>query len=211
MFAKDGRVANMAVGVPQVPYARVSEQQKEEIIKYLTATFGPGSKARDLKTDPLVRDEQALSTALYVQYELKRSVADRKFANGLAPVLGGHSAFASLANPGVVYISGNSSNSILRVDTRDPNYDTRTKEFWIDNPGNVNTTPHGIVELNGKIWFTELGGDRIEAVHMPRSVGGGRVTLCISSQVGCAMGCGFCATASTHTRTRSPLHTDRFS
>ena len=42
----------------------------------------------------------------------------------------------------------------------------------------------------------ELGGDRIEAVHMPRAVAGGRVTLCISSQVGCAMGCGFCATAS---------------
>lgn len=42
----------------------------------------------------------------------------------------------------------------------------------------------------------ELGGDRVEAVHMPRSVAGGRVTLCISSQVGCAMGCGFCATAS---------------
>jgi 23S rRNA (adenine2503-C2)-methyltransferase len=35
--------------------------------------------------------------------------------------------------------------------------------------------------------------DRVEAVHMPR---GGRVTLCISSQVGCAMGCTFCATAS---------------
>ena len=35
-------------------------------------------------------------------------------------------------------------------------------------------------------------GDRVEAVHMPR---GGRVTLCISSQVGCAMGCTFCATA----------------
>jgi 23S rRNA (adenine2503-C2)-methyltransferase len=42
----------------------------------------------------------------------------------------------------------------------------------------------------------ELGADRIEAVHMPRAVAGGRVTLCISSQVGCAMGCGFCATAS---------------
>jgi 23S rRNA (adenine2503-C2)-methyltransferase len=42
----------------------------------------------------------------------------------------------------------------------------------------------------------ELGTDRIEAVHMPRDVAGGRVTLCISSQVGCAMGCSFCATAS---------------
>jgi 23S rRNA (adenine2503-C2)-methyltransferase len=42
----------------------------------------------------------------------------------------------------------------------------------------------------------ELGADRIEAVHMPREIGGGRVSLCISSQVGCAMGCRFCATAS---------------
>jgi 23S rRNA (adenine2503-C2)-methyltransferase len=43
----------------------------------------------------------------------------------------------------------------------------------------------------------ETGGDVVEAVHMPRSVTtGGRVTLCISSQVGCAMGCSFCATAS---------------
>ena len=43
----------------------------------------------------------------------------------------------------------------------------------------------------------QTGSDLIEAVHMPRSVtAGGRVTLCISSQVGCAMGCSFCATAS---------------
>ena len=42
----------------------------------------------------------------------------------------------------------------------------------------------------------QFGADRVEAVHMPRAVGSGRVSLCISSQVGCAMGCGFCATAS---------------
>jgi 23S rRNA (adenine2503-C2)-methyltransferase len=41
-----------------------------------------------------------------------------------------------------------------------------------------------------------LQGDAIEAVHMPRRVGRGRVTLCVSSQVGCAMGCSFCATGS---------------
>jgi 23S rRNA (adenine2503-C2)-methyltransferase len=33
-----------------------------------------------------------------------------------------------------------------------------------------------------------------EAVHMPRAVGTGRVTLCVSSQIGCALGCTFCAT-----------------
>ena len=39
-------------------------------------------------------------------------------------------------------------------------------------------------------------GQRIEAVHMPRLVRNPRVTYCLSSQVGCAMGCTFCATGS---------------
>jgi 23S rRNA (adenine2503-C2)-methyltransferase len=39
-------------------------------------------------------------------------------------------------------------------------------------------------------------GATVEAVHMPRAVKNARVTLCISSQVGCAMGCTFCHTAS---------------
>lgn len=38
-------------------------------------------------------------------------------------------------------------------------------------------------------------GARVEAVHMPRAVRRPRVTVCLSSQVGCAMGCTFCATA----------------
>lgn len=38
-------------------------------------------------------------------------------------------------------------------------------------------------------------GARIEAVHMPRAVKRARTTICLSSQVGCAMGCTFCATA----------------
>lgn len=38
-------------------------------------------------------------------------------------------------------------------------------------------------------------GLRVEAVHMPRDTKSPRVTLCISSQAGCAMGCTFCATA----------------
>lgn len=37
-------------------------------------------------------------------------------------------------------------------------------------------------------------GHRVEAVHMPRKDGDPRVTYCISSQVGCALGCTFCAT-----------------
>jgi len=45
-----------------------------------------------------------------------------------------------------------------------------------------------------KVVLELADGERIEAVHMPREVRSPRVTLCISSQVGCAMGCTFCAT-----------------
>jgi 23S rRNA (adenine2503-C2)-methyltransferase len=38
-------------------------------------------------------------------------------------------------------------------------------------------------------------GATVETVHMPRAVRHPRVTLCLSSQVGCAMGCTFCRTA----------------
>ena len=39
--------------------------------------------------------------------------------------------------------------------------------------------------------FRLADGSLVEGVHMPY---GGRTTLCLSSQVGCAMGCTFCAT-----------------
>lgn len=42
-------------------------------------------------------------------------------------------------------------------------------------------------------WVMELeDGQRIETVHIPE---GGRSTICVSSQVGCALNCAFCATA----------------
>ena len=52
---------------------------------------------------------------------------------------------------------------------------------------------HAAADGSTKLLIEVDHGDRVEAVHMPR---GERVTLCISSQVGCALGCTFCATAS---------------
>ncbi len=58
------------------------------------------------------------------------------------------------------------------------------------------------VDETTKVLFALADGARVEAVHIPAlpKQGGAaagaerRVTLCISSQVGCAMGCTFCAT-----------------
>lgn len=46
-----------------------------------------------------------------------------------------------------------------------------------------------------KYQFTTHDGHTIESVFIPHAAKQGRHSLCISSQVGCAMGCTFCATA----------------
>jgi len=46
-----------------------------------------------------------------------------------------------------------------------------------------------------KLLLAMPGGGSAEIVHMPRAAGPERVTLCVSSQIGCALGCAFCATA----------------
>ena len=55
---------------------------------------------------------------------------------------------------------------------------------------------HASEDGSTKLVLGLADGERIEVVHMPREVRNPRVTLCISSQVGCAMGCTFCATGS---------------
>ena len=160
MFDPNGRVADMTAGVPQVTYDLVSWEEKESIIQYLTTNFGPGSTLRDLELDPLVRDETALSQAVYIQYELHRA-PPRELSNGVTPRGGIHSVYASLAYPGTIWVSGNGSNAILRVDTRDPDFTRRTTEYWIDNPADINVTPHGIIEYRGKVYWVELTGDHL--------------------------------------------------
>ena len=49
-----------------------------------------------------------------------------------------------------------------------------------------------------KLVLGTISGTAIETVIMP--MGGGRITQCLSSQVGCRMGCDFCATAKIPTR-----------
>jgi 23S rRNA (adenine2503-C2)-methyltransferase len=54
---------------------------------------------------------------------------------------------------------------------------------------------HASTDGSTKLALRLADGAVIECVHMPREVKNPRVTLCLSSQVGCAMGCTFCATA----------------
>jgi 23S rRNA (adenine2503-C2)-methyltransferase len=53
---------------------------------------------------------------------------------------------------------------------------------------------HPSADGSTKLALELTDGHRIEAIHMPRREGDPRVTCCVSSQVGCALGCTFCAT-----------------
>jgi len=54
------------------------------------------------------------------------------------------------------------------------------------------TSAHMSDDGTEKLVYTLEDGQRVESVLIPK---GDRVTLCVSSQVGCAMACQFCATA----------------
>jgi virginiamycin B lyase len=162
MFRPDHRIANLSPGVPLVTPDRVSAAEKEMIIKYLTEHYGPGSSAkpRDLKLDALVRDEQALSEVMYVQYDVPPATGPA-FTNTGDPRAGLHDVHVSPTQPGVIWITGNQSGSIVRVDTRNPDYNARTTRWRIPHPNNINVVPHGLIEENGRVLWTELAGDRI--------------------------------------------------
>ena len=63
------------------------------LVKYLAANFGPDQEKRDIKLDTLVRDEDALAQALYVQYELPP--VDKSQSNGLSLSRGTHDVMPS--------------------------------------------------------------------------------------------------------------------
>ena len=67
----------------------------------------------------------------------------------------------------------------------------------LNNPAKIYsfTQSENLVSKDGSIkyLFTLKDGHKIESVYMPFEK---RITICLSSQVGCAMGCTFCATGS---------------
>ena len=64
------------------------------------------------------------------------------------------------------------------------------ERFTLDFPRIIETTPPGS-DGSQKSLFLLSDGNRIEAVYMPM---GDRVSVCLSSQAGCAVGCTFCVT-----------------
>jgi virginiamycin B lyase len=157
-----------------VPPDLITPEEKDLVIDYLAANFGLDSKPRDLELDPLVRDEDALAQAVWVQYDLpamdpSKPNGDAAKAKGLTLQRGTHDVFPSRdpQRRGTVWVTGSASSSVLRFDTQNLDPKARTTE-WVamETRGAVNASPNSITERNGHVYWTELKGDSIGEIDM---------------------------------------------
>src|SRR2546426_6168147 len=134
--------------------------RQEHDHQYLADNFGPNSESRDLAPDPIVRDEDALSRTIFVQYDLPSPDEARTQGLGRAQRTT-HDTFPSLITPGVVWVAGLGTNSILRVNTRNLDPAERNNEYFVKDPRNIMLGIHGIIEIPGRVHWTELMGDHL--------------------------------------------------
>lgn len=95
-----------------------------------------------------------LADAVSIQYELNRQMGS-PFTDGQKPTPSGHTTCASISTPGVFLMSGMSAAQVLRIDTRDPKFSTRTKTYPAPHAMNINTSMHGC-RGQGRVWFAEM-------------------------------------------------------
>src|SRR5580693_1093084 len=81
MFNMDGTSPVNHTGVPQVNPAAIPEAKRNEIAAYFAKIFPDGGKPRDLKLDDLKLDENALSKAIYIEYDLPEPLPGKTAAN----------------------------------------------------------------------------------------------------------------------------------
>jgi len=164
-------------------YARpMSPEQRAILIEYLATNFPPGQEGRDLKKEPLIRNEDALAQAVWVNYELPPPQDTRAFANG-QPRRSTHDVFPSQITPGLIWMAGPGNGSLVAVNTHTLDFATRTKDRRIPDPNDLNVRPHGVVEHDGLVYLTTTGTHdgvdefnpetgRFTKYHAPQAGGG---------------------------------------
>lgn len=147
-----------AVAPPWVTAEKFTVQERETMVKYLAANFPVNHPRRDWKLETLVRDEDALSQAIYIRYELPPAQGP-DFSNTGAPRRNpAEQSFPSPSRPGSLWVADNGASSVLLIDPRNLDYATRMKEYKISHPANLNVSPHGVIEApNGMVYWAEYG------------------------------------------------------
>ncbi len=139
--------------LPKRPLGRMqlSATAVDSIVQYLAANFGPDSPVRDLKREPIPRDEDALSRAIFVEYEIPENMP------GLPPGL--HPTDAYVASDKSIWVSIVSSNAMIRLSPAEVDPPKRWKVYIAPPPVKA---PYGIAEdSKGHIYFAELVGTKL--------------------------------------------------
>ena len=165
--AAEGRMFDLAgtngkSGVPQVNPAGVSEQERDQLIQYWADTFSPDQPARDIKLNDLPLDEEALSRAVYVEYEFPPALPGKEMS--------AHDVYPSRKSS-TIWVAQMSQDDILGMDTRKLDYPDRWKRFVIPdpNPDHHGLHPHGITETpDGHVYTADIEGSLITELD-PRS------------------------------------------
>jgi streptogramin lyase len=140
--------------VPIVSSVAVPEDKREAIIQYFASNFGMDTERRDLKLDAVSLDEDALSKAVYVQYELP------PLGPGETGKRRMHDVFPSRVSS-AVYMVDIGVGSILGMDLHNLEYPSRWKVWHVNSSATANVVPHGIIESKGHVYWTELGNGAI--------------------------------------------------
>ena len=126
----------------------VPDQPRETIVKYLAANFGEGSKARDLKRSPVPLDEDALSQAVYVLYDLDPPISLQE-----------NTTFVSKTSP-MIWMVGDKRVNIVSIDLTDP-YHAVSHNWPIPHPEDANLGAHAISGSMSLIYWCELANSAI--------------------------------------------------
>src|SRR5579871_2991052 len=153
MFNMDGTSPVNHTGVPQVNPAAIPDEKREEIAKYFAKIFPDGGKPRDLKLDDLQLDEQALSKAIYIEYDLPQPLPGKTQAN-----LSSHDVWPSRISP-TVYVSEMGMDVVQGMDKNRIDYPGRFTTYALPNPdaGHRVLGPHGITQAkDGHVYAAEI-------------------------------------------------------
>jgi streptogramin lyase len=156
MFDLKGTNGNS--NVPQVNPDGVPVEKREAIIKYFAQIFPPGKKQRDLKLDDLTLDEDTLSKAIFVEYDLPPPLPGKTPENVTS-----HDVFPSKISP-MVWVAEIGMDVIQGMDTTKLEYPGRFKTYPLPNPdlGVRGLGPHGIAEAkDGHVYTAEIGDSLI--------------------------------------------------
>ncbi len=154
---------------PVLGRTQLSASDKNTIIRYLTDNFGPNSVPRQLKHDPYPADEEALSKAIYVEYDapdMPLPHASEQIMDDAAIVLGGtnhllHDSW--IAPDGHIWLTSSAASEIVRLDPRQLNPEARWKQFPISAPDVPRGVyPHGLtMDSKGHVYWAESMGGRV--------------------------------------------------